>query len=120
MPERPAVPGADPEDRPAAHRHPTGAGGACNRKAQIRGHEIAQISRGSTAPHGPTPDPGLARRRFVSDASHELKTPLAAIRLLTDSILQTDNIDRATAREFVADIGAEAERLSRITEDCTG
>ena len=31
--------------------------------------------------------------------------------------MQTDDIDRATAREFVADIGAEAERLSRITED---
>lgn len=53
----------------------------------------------------------------MSDASHELKTPLAAIRLLTDSILQTENIDRETAREFVTDIGQEAERLSRITED---
>ena len=53
----------------------------------------------------------------MSDASHELKTPLAAIRLLTDSILQTDNIDPETTREFVMDIGQEAERLSRITED---
>ena len=53
----------------------------------------------------------------MSDASHELKTPLAAIRLLTDSILQTEDIDAATTREFVADIGQEAERLSRITED---
>ena len=54
---------------------------------------------------------------FFQNASHELKTPLAAIRLLTDSILQTENIDRETAREFVTDIGQEAERLSRITED---
>ena len=56
------------------------------------------------------------RRRFVADASHELKTPLASIRLLADSILQSDQIDRETAREFVSDIGSEAERLTRITE----
>ena len=40
------------------------------------------------------------RRRFVSDASHELKTPLSSIKLLTDSILQND-MDAETMREFV-------------------
>ena len=54
------------------------------------------------------------RRRFVSDASHELKTPLASIKLLTDSILQND-MDADTMREFVEDIGSEAERLNRMT-----
>lgn len=54
------------------------------------------------------------RSRFVSDASHELKTPLASIKLLTDSILQYD-MDLETVREFVGDIGDEAERLNRMT-----
>ena len=41
---------------------------------------------------------------------------LASIRLLTDSILQTGDMDPATVKDFVSDIGEEAERLTRISE----
>ena len=54
------------------------------------------------------------RKQFVSNASHELKTPLASIKLLADSILQND-MDAATTREFVSDIGNEADRLTRLS-----
>lgn len=56
------------------------------------------------------------RQRFVSDASHELKTPLAAITLLSDSIVQNEGMPEATIREFVGDIGREAARLGRVTQ----
>jgi len=56
------------------------------------------------------------RHQFVADASHELKTPLASIRLLSDSILQNDTMSDEMVREFITDIGNEAARLARTTE----
>ena len=92
--------------------------GAYSHRAAVKGKdEIAQLAVEFNSLTDRLQTTEDARRRFVSDASHELKTPLAGIRLLTDSILQTENMDDATAREFLGDIGEEAQRLTRITED---
>lgn len=56
------------------------------------------------------------RRRFVSDASHELKTPLASIKLLADSIIQNTGMKMEDVRDFLQDISSEIVRLTRITD----
>lgn len=92
--------------------------GAYNQRAVLKGRdEFAQVAGEFNDLVDRLQETESARRQFVSDASHELKTPLAAIRLLTDSILQNERIDPETTREFVSDIGQEADRLQRITED---
>ncbi len=56
------------------------------------------------------------RRKFVSDASHELKTPLATIKLICDSVVSTPDPDPAMIQDFLGDLSDEVDRLSRIIE----
>ena len=92
--------------------------GEYNHRVSMRGHdELAQLAEEFNQLTGRLQTTEEERRRFVSDASHELKTPLASIRLLTDSILQDETIDRETTREFVADIGEAADRLIHISRE---
>ena len=93
------------------------AGGDYSHRLATRGRdEITELGEEFNQLTARLEDTDKQRRRFVSDASHELKTPLASIRLLSDSIVQSENMDGGTMREFAADIGHEAERLQRTTE----
>ncbi len=56
------------------------------------------------------------RKKFVSDVSHELKTPLATIKLICDSIVATPDPDAEMLREFLEDLSNEVDRLTRIVE----
>lgn len=54
------------------------------------------------------------RKNFVSDVSHELKTPMAGIKLLCDSLVEADDPDMDTIREFLGDMSEEIDRLTRL------
>ena len=57
-----------------------------------------------------------ARRDLVANVSHELKTPLAAIKGLLE-LLQGPRIDQAHREEFLELMDGEAERLERLVEE---
>lgn len=56
------------------------------------------------------------RRKFVSDASHELKTPMAGIKLMCDSLVSAENLDSSVIKEFLTDMSDEVDRLTRVVE----
>lgn len=51
---------------------------------------------------------------FMSSVTHELRTPLTSIRALSELIIDTEDMAPTQAREFVAIIAEESERLSRL------
>lgn len=58
-----------------------------------------------------------SRQEFVSNVSHELKTPLSSIKVLSDSILLQEDMPTEMYREFLQDINSEIDRMANIITD---
>ena len=58
-----------------------------------------------------------SRQEFVSNVSHELKTPITSIKVLADSLLQQEDAPAELYREFLTDINDEIERENKIITD---
>ena len=56
------------------------------------------------------------RQEFVSNASHELKTPLSSIKLISDSLLNVPDAPKEMVDEFLTDMNVQVERLTRIVD----
>ncbi len=58
-----------------------------------------------------------SRQEFVANVSHELKTPLASMKVLADSLLEQPDIPVEMYKEFMGDITAEIDRENQIITD---
>ena len=58
-----------------------------------------------------------SRQEFVSNVSHELKTPLTSMKVLADSLIGQEDIPVELYREFMSDIGDEIDRENKIIND---
>ena len=58
-----------------------------------------------------------SRQEFVSNVSHELKTPLTSMKVLADSLIMQDNVPVELYQEFMTDIAAEIDRENKIIND---
>lgn len=89
--------------------------GILDEKLDISGHdEISRLGEAFNMMSEKVINLEHQRVRFVSDASHELKTPLSSIKLMADSIMQNPDISMEYVREFLADMNNEVDRLNRI------
>ena len=58
-----------------------------------------------------------SRQEFVSNVSHELKTPMTSMKVLADSLVAQPDVPAELYREFMEDIVSEIDRENRIITD---
>lgn len=58
-----------------------------------------------------------SRSEFVSNVSHELKTPMTSMKVLADSLVGQEGVPEELYQEFLSDITAEIDRENKIISD---
>ncbi|MCD7746508.1 MAG: HAMP domain-containing histidine kinase [Lachnospiraceae bacterium] len=58
-----------------------------------------------------------SRQEFVSNVSHELKTPITSMKVLADSLLAQEDVPVELYKEFMTDIAEEVDRENKIISD---
>ncbi|WP_252226976.1 sensor histidine kinase [Caldicoprobacter algeriensis] len=92
--------------------------GHLDQRVKVRGSkELRQLGEAFNIMSEKLENLDRARNEFVSNASHELKTPLSAIKVLTESLIHMDVDDPSIYREFLEDINSEIDRLNAIIND---
>ncbi|MDF2821470.1 MAG: hypothetical protein K0R15_1911 [Clostridiales bacterium] len=92
--------------------------GHLDEKIYIKGHgEIEDIATAFNQMTSRLQEIEQSRQEFVSNVSHELKTPITSIKVLADSLLTQEDMPVEIYREFMIDITDEIDRENKIIND---
>ena len=92
--------------------------GDLSSRVEVRGkNEFAQLASAFNSMCERLEKLDMSRNQFVSNASHELKTPLSTMKILLETLLYQDTYDPQMQKEFLTDINKEIDRLNRIVSD---
>jgi len=59
------------------------------------------------------------RRDFISNVSHEFRTPISSIKLIAETLTEGASIDSAVYKDFLLKINIEADKLAHMTNELT-
>jgi signal transduction histidine kinase len=92
--------------------------GQLNQRIHLNKHdEFSQLAVSFNRMTGKLQQTENIREEFVSNVSHELKTPLSAIKILCETMLDNDNLQQDIQKEFLSDINSEINRMTNIIND---
>ncbi|MEG1560216.1 MAG: HAMP domain-containing sensor histidine kinase [Clostridia bacterium] len=97
---------------------------AAVRKMGVKGHgvrvsvvgrsEVAELATAINRMSDRVDAYDRVRDEFIANASHELKTPLATMKLLSENMIYEENVDPSVMKDFFKDVTHEVDRLSKI------
>ena len=93
------------------------ASGELDEPVEDRGSdEVAELARAFERMRGRLAQLDHARREFVANASHELRTPIFSLGGFLE-LLDDEEVDEPTRREFLTAMSEQVDRLTRLAAD---
>ena len=92
--------------------------GHLNQRVHLNGHdEFAELGNAFNDMTKKLDSVETTRQEFVSNVSHELKTPLSSMKVLSEALLLQENVPNEMYREFLSDITSEVDRMTAIINE---
>ena len=92
--------------------------GHLNQRVALNGHdEFAALGHAFNDMTAKLDSVETTRQEFVSNVSHELKTPLSSMKVLSEALLLQEDVPNEMYREFLTDITSEVDRMTAIINE---